>query len=265
MSNKKEKKDTVKNTSRTKKIPMLKLHNKDKIPAKIVYVKDNDDSLGIDEIDINKIRISERSLYSKQHNTYKYYVLYEHNNGYIPLRIKLRDVVGHYDVYSGNDKRMNFKINDELRDKICKRLENIFEHIEEKLSITLNDFTFEKNGGSYFKIKVTDETCFKENIKPNLILKEGKVTPKESDANFTPKENVMYTCRVLFQIQSVFFEIKDKKDDIIYYPQLLLDQCAYKRFINKVIFHPDFEFTDTEPESESESEEEINESTVLYE
>ena len=98
-----------------------------------------------------------------------------------------------------------------------------------------------KKSESYFKIKVTDETCFKENTKPNLILKEGKVTPKESNANFTPKENVMYNCSVLFQIKSVFFKNKDKKDDIIYYPQLLLDQCAYKRFINKVIFHSDLE------------------------
>ena len=118
-----------------------------------------------------------------------------------------------------NDKRMNFKINDELSDKIYQRLSNIFEHIEEKLNITLNDFTFEKKVESYFKIKVTDETCFKENFKPTLILKEGKVTPKESDANFTPKENVVYTCGVLFQIQSAFFKIKDRKDDISYYPQ----------------------------------------------
>ena len=114
---------------------------------------------------------------------------------------------------------MNFKINDEHSDKIYQMLLNIFEHIEEKLSSTLNDFTFEKKGESYFKIRVTDETCFKENIKPTLTLKEGKVTPKESDANFIPKENVMYTCRVLLQIQSVFFKIKDKKADIIYYPQ----------------------------------------------
>ena len=73
----------------------------------------------------------------------------------------------------------------------------------------------------------------------------------------------MYTCRALLQIQSVFFKIKDKNDDISYYPQLLLQQCICKSFINKVIFHPDLEFTDTEPESESESEEEINESTVF--
>ena len=181
----------------------------------------------------------------------------------MPLRITLKDLVGYY-VYN-DDKRMNFKINDELSGKIYQSLENIFEHIEKKLDITLNDFTFEKNGENYFKIKETDETCFKENIKPTLILKEGKARSKESDVNFIPKENVMYTCRALLQIQSVFFKIKDKNDDISYYPQLLLQQCACKRFINKVIYHPDLEFTDTEPESESESEEEINESTVLDE
>ena len=194
-------------------------------------------------------------------------MLCEHNNEYIPLRITVRDVVGYYDVYNTDVKRMNFKINDELSDKIYQRLSNIFEHIEEKLNITLNDFKFEKKGDSYFKIKVTDETCFKENIKPNLILKEGKVTSKESDANFSPKENVVNTCRALLQTKSVYFKIEDKKDDISYYPQLLLRQCACKRFINNVIFHPDLEFTDTEPESESESksEEEIKESTVFDE
>ena len=87
MPNQKEKKDTVKNASRTKKISMLKLDNNDKIPARIVYAKDNEKCFGIDEIDIYKIRISEKSLCSKQHNAYKYYVLYEYNNEYMPLRI----------------------------------------------------------------------------------------------------------------------------------------------------------------------------------
>ena len=154
MSNKKEKKNTAKNTSKTKKIPMLKLDNEKKIPARIVYTKDNSKCFRINDIDINKITISERSLYNKQHNAYIYYVLYEHNNEYMPLRITLKDVVDYYDVYN-DDKRMNFKINDELRDKIYQGLTNIFEHIEEKLNITLNDFMFEKKGESYFKIKVT--------------------------------------------------------------------------------------------------------------
>ena len=98
---------------------------------------------GTDKIDINKVRISEKSLYNKQHNAYKYYVLYEHNNEYMPLRITLKDLVGYYDVYN-DDKRMNFKINYELNDKIYQSLENIFEHIEKKSDITLNYFIFMK-------------------------------------------------------------------------------------------------------------------------
>ena len=180
MSNKKKKRDTVKNRSRTKKILMLKLDNERKIPAKIVYMKDNSKCFETNDIDINKIRISGKSLYSKQHNAYKYDVLYGHNNEYMPLRIiALKDLVGYYDVYN-DDKRMNFKINDEISDKIYQSLENILEHIEKKLD--MKNFTFEKKDASYFKIKVTDETCFKE---------KGKVTQKESDANFIPKENSM--------------------------------------------------------------------------
>ena len=41
MPKKKEKKDTAKNTSRTKKIPILKLDNEKKIPARIVYMRNN--------------------------------------------------------------------------------------------------------------------------------------------------------------------------------------------------------------------------------
>ena len=55
--------------------------------------------------------------------------------------------------------------------RFIKVLKIFFEHIEKKLDITLNDFTFEKKDESYFKIKVTDETCFKENIKPNPVLR----------------------------------------------------------------------------------------------
>ena len=75
----------------------------------------------------------------------------------------------------------------------------------------------------------------------------------------------MYTSRALLRIQSIFFNMKDKKEDIRYHPQLLLEQCAYKRFLKNTIFHPDLEFTDSEPDSDSESEEEVNENTVLDE
>ena len=97
------------------------------------------------------------------------------------MRIILKDVVGYYRVYDDN-KKVNFSFND--------KPVNILEHIEEKLEITLTDFTYEEKGGEYFRATASNET---------LILKEGKVILKE---------DVMYTCRALLQIQSIFFNTK---------------------------------------------------------
>ena len=81
-------------------------------------------------------------------------------------------------------------------------------HIGQKLGIDLNDFTYESNGGEeYLKTSVSDETYFREN-KDNRI----------------PNKNTENTCRVLLQIQSVYFSMKDNKDDIKYHPQVLLEQ-----------------------------------------
>ena len=114
---------------------MLKLDNGVEVPARTVYVKDNIKCFKFNDVEINKIRVSEQRLYSKQHNAYKYYVIYEHDNEYIPLRVTLKDVVGYYDIYN-DSKKMNFKINDGLSDESYHKLTNIFSHIEEKLNIT---------------------------------------------------------------------------------------------------------------------------------
>ena len=68
----------------------------------------------------------------------------------------------------------------------------------------------ESKGEEYLKTKVNDETCFRE---------DGKFI-------VNPKENTKYTCRVLLQIQSIFFNMKDNEDDIRYCPQVLLEQCV---------------------------------------
>ena len=72
---------------------MLKLDNGKKIPARIVYNKDNNGCFRIDEIDINKIKVSEKSIFNKQHNSYKNYVVYEHNDKYMSLRIIMKELV----------------------------------------------------------------------------------------------------------------------------------------------------------------------------
>ena len=89
MSDKRTKKNTTKNNkkaSKNKKILMLKRDNGDEIPAKTTYIK-GIKYFKIDDINIDKIRVSDKQLYSKEHNSYKYSVFYEHDNKYIPLRI----------------------------------------------------------------------------------------------------------------------------------------------------------------------------------
>ena len=210
-------------------------------------MKDNNKRFKISDIDIDKIRVSEKMLYSKEHNSYKHYVFYEHDNEYIPLRIILKDVVGYYNDNKDSSKydikysakRVKFKLNN---DYSLNKVHDIFDNIKEKLDIGLNNYIYESiKGEQYLKTIVSDETCFKDNI--------------------IPSESTNYTCRVLLQIQSLYFNMKDNKDDIEYYPQVLLGQCVYKFFFNNIIIYPDLEFTDTE----SDSEEEINKNTAFDE
>ena len=97
-SDKRKKENTTKNNkkaSKNRKIPTSRLVNYADIPPKTTYIK-NTACFRINDIDTDKIRVSDKNLYNKQHNSYKYYVLYEHDNEYIPLKIILEDVVGYY-------------------------------------------------------------------------------------------------------------------------------------------------------------------------
>ena len=73
-------KDTTKNNknikdnkkaSKNKKILTLRLDDNAEIPLIITYMKDSE-CFNIDDIDVNKIRVSNKKLYSKEHNSYKY-------------------------------------------------------------------------------------------------------------------------------------------------------------------------------------------------
>ena len=57
--------------------------------------------------------------------------------------------------------------------------------------------------------------------------------------------------------------LSDDNDNIVYYPQVLLEQRGYRLFSNNKLIHPDLIFTDSEPDDNDESEEEeINANTV---
>ena len=90
-------------------------------------------------------------------------------------------------------------------------------HIEEKIEISLNVFTYESRGEEYLKTTVSNETCFRKN--------------QDNKANIIPNENTKYTCRVLLQIQFVYYSMKDNDDDIRYYPQVLLELYPIDLFL----------------------------------
>ena len=75
MSDKRSKKNTTKKQKKSKnrKSPSLKLNNGAEIPAKTAYIKDTK-YVKINDIDIDKIRVSGKKLYNKEHNSYKCYV-----------------------------------------------------------------------------------------------------------------------------------------------------------------------------------------------
>ena len=81
----------------------LRLDNGVEIPAKIAYKKD-DEFFKINNIDIDKIRVYDKMIYSKEHNSYKYFVFYKYDDKYIPLRIVLKDIAGYYNDYKDNGK-----------------------------------------------------------------------------------------------------------------------------------------------------------------
>ena len=160
-------------------------------------------------------------------------------------------MVGYYNDYKDNGKTMNFKLDYDSLNKIY----DIFEHIEKK-KVDLSDFTYQGRFEEYLKMKVSNETCFRKDKDNKTII---------------PNENTKYDCRVLLQIQSVYYSVKDKdilsdeNVDIVYYIELLLEQCRHRHFSNNKLIQPDLIFTNSEPDDNDEFEEEFNEDTVFDE
>ena len=89
MSEKRGKKKTIKNNKKArkdKKPITLRLNDGTTVNANTIYNKKSRDFL-IDEVGIDKIKVSDKNLYSRMHDSYKYYVFYEHGNKHIPLKL----------------------------------------------------------------------------------------------------------------------------------------------------------------------------------
>ena len=113
------------------------------------------------------------------HYNNKHYVFYEDGNEYIPLKIALLDVPGYYNIFEGDSKKVNFK----LDDNSLRKLIDIFD---------LYHYSYDDNNSiTYFKTKVSDEICFRKD--------------KDKTTNTILNKKTKYNCRVLLQILSVYY------------------------------------------------------------
>ena len=121
------------------------------------------------------------------------------------MKTTLLDVLGYYNIFEGDSKTMKFKLNDNLLEKII----DMYDHIGKILNIDLYHYSYDDNNGiTYFKTKVSDEACFRKD--------------KDKPTNTIPDEKTNYNCRVLLQIQSVYYNNKNILEDEDCYPEVFL-------------------------------------------
>ena len=129
-----------------------------------VFMKDSK-YFHINNIDINKIGVSQARVFMKKDNLFKHYIFYEDAGKYAPLNICFsKTLAGYYNEYRNEDgkydgevsKRMNFMISDDLVDKT----NDIFNNIEEKLGIALENPIYKGEFNYYLKTKIYKRTKF---------------------------------------------------------------------------------------------------------
>ena len=188
----------------------------------------------INDTDINKIRVSEAKVFTKENKSYKHHIFYEDGDEYIPLNICFSKTLGGYyndkEYEDGNvSKSMNFVIDD---DGLINRINNIFKHIEEKLDIVLQECFYQSEFNCYLRTKTYNR---------RRLNKKGC-----KDIHDVPNKNITYECKPLLQVQSIYYAKEEDKKIIFYYSQIQLEQSGYKDFIEYNIAQKDFMFTDSQ-------------------
>ena len=155
---------------------------------------------------------------------------------------------------------MSFELSGKVEDKIY----DIFGNIKEKSDIDSNicGGQSEKTSIKYLRTTVFVRALF-----------------ETDDYCKIPSEKIGYSCNLIIQIQSVYHTTQDKDRDVVYYSQVLLNQCCYELFVDTREIDPHLKRKkvdsclkckkkselEPEPKFEFESEPEINENTTFDE
>ena len=201
--------------------------NNEKINKKAFY--NNKKQFDIQQIDTNKILISEPEPYGKK-NAIKYIIGYN-DNIIRPLRILLPKMIGYIKYFEDDKKTMSSVVDDA---ELFIKYTEIWGKIRDLINKKFDSEPVYNNKYINTKVKL-----YNNDIKTNFH--------DENNIREVPKENCAYKCSSLIYLDSV---IQTNKK---YYPQTFLEECKYK-FTNKKVKNLIISNFDSSSESDTESD-----------
>ena len=189
-------------------------------------------------IDLMSVKVDQIVVSGKfKHNNegFKYFIGYQEGEIVKPLCIILPQMSGYIKYFENGGKNMSFLIK---YDKVWEKYDEIWDVIKNKQGIKFYGKPIYEQ--KHLKAKVRE---FDGEIKTNFL------------GNYTPKENMHYTCIAWITIDSVIR--MDKKN----HPQVYLEECKYKvkkiqmsRFISAKLESGSESDSETESKSDSDTE-----------
>ena len=165
--------------------------------------------LKMEDIDINKILVSQKESYGKEKNSFKYFFGYVDDDVIRPFCKECPQMICYIKCFDSN-KTMSFKIND---NRLLKKYTKIWETVSNLLSTEFDSEPVYGDNDRYIKTKLK---LYGDKINKNF---QGKKIPKENES---------YKSLSLIMLDSV---IKANKK---HYPQTLLEECKYEIKKNRV-------------------------------
>ena len=187
----------------------------------------NKKAFQIDNIDVNKILVSEKEPYDTN-NTLKYFIRYNDNDVIRPLCLRLLQMNGYTKKFNEN-VTMSFRVNNK---QLLKYYNKLWEKIEKLRRINFESKPVYGDDDKYIKTKI-------------------KIYTGSTVTNFhnkkMPKEKAPCKYLSVIMLDSV---IKANKN---YYPQTLLEECKYVQEKIKIENHIDDLKSDSDSNEETES------------
>ena len=184
----------------------------------------------IEDIDVNKILVSEKEPYGTK-NSIKYFIGYNENDVIRPLCVRLPQMTGYARKFDEN-ATMSFRANNK---QLLKNYNKIWEKVEKLLRIDFESKPVYGDDDKYIKTKIK---IYAGSMITNFHNKK------------MPKEKAPCKCLSIIMLDSV---IKANKK---YCPQTLLEECKYvqQKIKTENLIDDDLEKSESDSDSNNETE-----------